>query len=168
MPRTSLFLPLAGLFLAGSVWAAPLDSIYLCVDSDGHKSYQNSSEGPGCHRVDGLVATIPAADIGRSRSVRPTVARSGISPASFPRVDASTQRARDSDRRRILQDELRLEQDRLARLRSEFNQGRPKPEADEVVGSDRYQEHVQRLFDDIERSEGNIASLNRELLPVRY
>jgi hypothetical protein len=159
---------LSGLSWAGIGTAAPMDSIFLCVDADGHKVYQNSSEGLSCHRVDGLVATIPATDLGRGRSARPVVARSGISPASFPRVDVNTQRTRDSDRRRILEEELRTEQDRLASLRTEFNQGRPQPTGDETVDSNRYHEHVQRLFEDIERSEGNIASLRRELTPARY
>jgi hypothetical protein len=145
-----------------------MDTVYLCVDADGHKTYQNSTEGLSCHRVDGLVASIPATDLGRGRGSRPVVARSGISPASFPRVDSNTQRTRDGDRRRILEEELRTEQERLASLRSEFNQGRPQPAGDEVVGSNRYHEHVQRLYEDIERSEGNIASLRRELTPPRY
>lgn len=167
-----LFLPglglLAPLWGAGFAQAAPMDSIYLCVDADGHKSYQNSSDGPSCHRIDGVVATIPAVDLDRQRSTRSGASRPVATPASFPRVDVSTQRLRDSDRRKILEDELRTEQDRLARLRAEFNQGKPQPTGDETLGSARYQEHVQRLFDDIERSEGNIASLRRELTPARY
>jgi hypothetical protein len=167
-----VFLPLllvtSGLSYAGIGSAAPMDSIFLCVDADGHRTYQNSSEGLACRRVDGLVATIPATDLGRGRSPRPVLARSGISPASFPRVDVNTQRSRDSDRRRILEEELRTEQERLAGLRAEFKEGRPQPLADEAIGSNRYQEHVQRLFEDIERSEGNIASLRRELTPARY
>ena len=161
-----VFFLLSALLGARLALAAPMDSIFVCVDADGHKTYQNSSEGSSCRRVDGVVATIPASDLGRGRS-RPVVARAEISPASFPRVDVNTQRTRDSDRRRILEEELRIEQERLARLRTEFNQGNPLAAGDEV-GSSRYHERVQRLFDDIERSEGNIASLRRELTPTRY
>lgn len=157
---------LANLLLAGACWAAPQDSIFVCVDQDGHKTYQNSSDGNACHRVDGLIATIPSAELPRG-GARPA-ARPSISPASFPRVDPSTQRLRDGDRRRILEDELRSEEDRLAHLRAEFNHGQPQPASDESLGTGRYREHVQRLFEDIERSEGNIASLRRELTPFRY
>jgi len=146
----------------------PMDAIYLCVDTDGRKTYQNSPDGTSCRRIDGLVASIPATDLGRSRLPRAVSTRPGISPASFPRIDINTQRSRDSDRRRILEEEMRTEQERLARLRAEFNQGRPQPATDEIVGSSRYLDHVQRLYEDIERSEGNIASLQRELTPVRY
>ncbi len=155
------------LAMAGSCVAAAPDSIFVCVDADGHKTYQNSSDGGSCRRVDGIVATIPAAELPRNSRPRPTL-RAGISPASFPRVDAGTQRLRDSDRRRILEEELRAEQDRLAQLQAEFNNGQPRPAADEAPGSGRYREHVQRLYEDIERSQGNLASLRRELTPVRY
>lgn len=160
----------AGLALAAlhpPVKAAPMDSIYLCVDADGHKTYQNSAEGSTCHRIDGVVATIPSSDLSRGNA-RPVPTRPMITPASFPRVDVNTQRTRDSDRRRILEDEMRLEQEHLAKLQAEFNQGHPQPVGDEVIGSSRYHDHVQRLFDDIARTEGNIASLRRELTPARY
>ncbi len=153
---------------AASSGVPPMDSIFLCVDADGHKTYQNSADGSSCRRIDGLVSSIPATDLGRARGARTVSTRAGISPASFPRVDINTQRMRDSDRRRILEEEMRTEQERLAQLRAEFNDGRPRPAGDEVVGSNRYHEHVQRLYDDIERSEGNIASLQRELTPTRY
>jgi hypothetical protein len=164
--RQSLFL-LINLVLASAGAVAQTDSIYVCVDDDGHKTYQNSSDGNACHRVDGVIATIPATDLPRGGAGR-SGARPSIAPASFPRVDASTQRLRDGDRRRILEEELRSEEDRLAHLRSEFNHGQPQPASDETFGTGRYREHVQRLFEDIERSEGNIASLRRELTPFRY
>ncbi|HYA65165.1 MAG TPA: DUF4124 domain-containing protein [Burkholderiaceae bacterium] len=165
MRRTTFLL--LGLIAAGRCAAvgAP-DGIYVCVDADGHKTYQNSSEGASCRRVDGVVASIPSSDLARGQSPRPV--RPMISPAAFPRVDINTQRLRDADRRHILQEELRTEEEHLAHLRTEFNQGQPTPVADEIVGSVRYQDRVQRLFDDIERSEGNIASLRRELTPIRY
>jgi len=163
--RRVIFLFL-GLMMAAARAAAPPDGVYVCVDADGHKTYQNSTEGTGCHRVDGIVASIPSTELPRGASPRP--ARSLISPASFPRVDVNTQRVRDSDRRHILEEELRTEERHLARLRDEFNHGQPTPVGEEIVGSVSYQDHVQRLFEDIERSEGNIASLRRELTPVRY
>jgi hypothetical protein len=162
------FLLLMGLAFSGSAIAAQSDAIFVCTDADGHKTYQNSADGPSCRRIDGIVATIPASDLPHNRAPRPIVARTGLSPASFPRVDVDTQRVRDSDRRRILEEELRSEQERLARLQAEFNHGQPRPAGDEVVGGGLYHDHVRRLFEDIERSQGNIASLRRELTPIRY
>jgi hypothetical protein len=142
------------------------DAIWACVDDQGHKVFQNVGKGVGCRRIDGLIATVPgtspqppAAGGGESR---------GVSPANFPRVDRDTQRVRDADRHRILEDELRVEQDRLARLRQDFNNGSPRLLADETAASPMYRERVQHLVEDIQRSEGYIASLKRELAPPRF
>jgi hypothetical protein len=81
-------------------------------------------------------------------------------------VDAAAQRSRDSDRRKILQDELDREQTRLEEFRKEFNGGEP-----ERLGNERnyqkYLDRVERLKGDIARSEANVASLRRELESVR-
>ncbi len=146
--------------------AAQMDAIWSCVDDQGHKVFQNNGLGTNCHRVDGVVATIPGTTSSPPRRVAPPVP--GVSPANFPRVDRDTQRLRDVDRRRILEDELRTEQDRLARLRSDFNNGNPRLLADETAASPGYRERIQRLVEDIQRSEGYIASLKREMAPVRY
>jgi hypothetical protein len=148
----------------------PSDAIWACVDDQGHKTFQNTGNGKGCRRIDGLIATIPgtsSAPPQRSPSTSGVETR-GVSPASFPRVDRDTQRLRDTDRRRILEDELRVEQQRLVRLRDDFNSGSPRPLADETAGSPVYRDRVQRLLEDIQRSEGYIASLQRELAPPRY
>jgi type IV secretory pathway VirB4 component len=86
-----------------------------------------------------------------------------VTPANFPRIAADTQRVRDGERRRILEDELRAEEDRLARLRGDFNDGQPERQGDEVRNFVRYQERVTRMQEDIQRSENNIAALRREL-----
>jgi hypothetical protein len=164
MRRVLLFV--FGLLAAGGA-IAQSESIYLCVDEEGHKTYQNLGNGKGCRRVDGLVATVPGPAPTRAAPNAPSELR-GVSPASFPRVDGDTQRLRDGDRKRILEEELRTEQERLTRLRADFNNGQPAPSADESPGSQRYQEHVQHLLEDIQRSENNIASLRRELAPPRY
>jgi len=87
-------------------------------------------------------------------------------PADFPRVDAAAQRSRDSDRRRILEDELSKEQARLEDFRKEYNGGEP-----ERLGNERnyqkYLDRVERLKDDITRSETNVAALRRELEGVK-
>jgi len=142
------------------------DAIWVCVDEHGHKVFQNVGSGHGCHRIDGVIATIP----GTSPQLPPasTAASRGVSPANFPRVDRDTQKLRDTDRRRILEDELKVEQERLTRLREDFNNGSPHPAAGEIVGSPGYRERTQHLLDDIQRSEGAVASLKRELTPPRY
>jgi hypothetical protein len=154
-----------------SPWAAFAQSseIYLCIDEQGNKSYQNVGSGKGCKRVDvGPVLSMPAPRLPAGRSATQPAAeeRASVSPASFPRVDRDTQRTRDSDRRRILEDELKAEEDRLARLRTEFNNGEPERRGDERNFA-LYQERIQRLREDIARVETNVGALRREIALLR-
>ena len=158
-------------FGVAAPWAAFAQSsdIYLCVDEQGNKSYQNVGTGKGCKRVDvGPVLSMPAPRLPAGRSaMQPAVEeRASVSPASFPRVDRDTQRTRDSDRRRILEDELKAEEDRLTRLRSEFNNGEPERRGDERNFA-LYQERIQRLREDIARVETNVGALRREIALLR-
>jgi len=73
---------------------------------------------------------------------------------------------RDSERRRILEDELRKEETRLAELKAVYKDGEPDRLGDER-NYQKYLDRVQRLKDDIGRSEGNIASIRRELGAIR-
>jgi predicted RNase H-like nuclease (RuvC/YqgF family) len=114
------------------------------------------------------ITTVPAprsTPQAASNPVRPAVDQRAS--AGFPRVDANTQRARDSDRRRILEDELKTEEERLARLRGEFNNGQPERNGDETRNYARYQERVGRMQQDIQRHESNVSALKRELALLR-
>lgn len=147
---------------------AQSSDIFMCVDEQGNKSFQNVGSGKGCKRVDvGPVLSVPATRQPARSSVQPAVEeRASVSPASFPRVDRDTQRTRDSDRRRILEDELKAEEDRLARLRTEFNNGEPERRGDERNFA-LYQERIQRLREDIGRVETNVGALRREIALLR-
>ena len=164
-PALPLFWLMAAAFPAGAQ-----DTIWACEDDQGHKVFQNVGNGRGCRRIDGVIATVPGTTPAPQQQQRPSSGQglNGVSPASFPRVDRDVQRLRDVDRRHILEDELRIEQDRLVRLRQDFNNGTPHLNPDETVASPGYRERVQRLMEDIQRSEGSIASLKRELTPARY
>jgi SMC interacting uncharacterized protein involved in chromosome segregation len=69
---------------------------------------------------------------------------------------------RDTDARRILTTELQTEQDRLAALQKDFNNGEP-----ERQGSERnYQKYADRVAEmkaAIARKESDIAAIRREL-----
>lgn len=158
---STLCLPLAA-------WAQSAD-IFVCVDESGTKTFQNTGNVKGCKRLDTHpILTVPAPRLpARLNGVQPAVVeRATVSPASFPRVDAETQRTRDSDRRRILEDELRAEEEKLGRLKTEFNNGEPERRGDERNYA-LYRERTQRLADDIGRAENNLTSLRRELSLLR-
>jgi hypothetical protein len=147
---------------------AQSDAIFMCVDDQGNRSFQNVGSGKGCKRVDvGPVLSLPAPRQPANRAGQASSEeRASVSPASFPRVDRDTQRTRDSDRRRILEDELRVEEERLGRLRAEFNNGDPERRGDERNYA-LYQERVQRLRDDVSRVENNVGALRREIALLR-
>lgn len=149
--------------------AAQSSDIYLCVDEAGNKSFQNVGNSKGCKRMDvGPVLSLPAPRLPAARSsVQPAVEeRAGATPASFPRVDRDTQRTRDTDRRRILEDELKVEEDRLQRLLGEYNNGQPERRGDERNYA-LYQERLNRLREDIARTEVNVGALRREMSLLR-
>lgn len=98
--------------------------------------------------------------------VRQATANAATTPrASDARVDPSEQRARDTDSRRILQDELQKAEDQLAALKKEYNNGEPERRGDEK-NYQRYLDRTAELKASIARTESDVAALRRELAKV--
>lgn len=136
--------------------------VYLCLDSHGNREYKNTGATKGCKRVDlPGVTTIPASSV--KKPVAQTVS---AKPADFPRVNDTVQKARDSDRKQILQDEMRAEEQKLGAIRSEYNNGEPERRGDERNYA-KYQERTAALKDDLARTEKNVEALKRELGNLR-
>jgi hypothetical protein len=159
-----------------ALFAAPVlasAQIFRCENASGVPMYQNAP-GPGCKvLVLPNITTIPAPKLPSQPPARagqaaqpPGAQGGGAASAGFPKVDASAQRNRDLDRRRILEDELRKEESRLTELRSEFKGGEPERRGDER-NYQKYLDRVQRLKDDISRSESAVSSLRREMAALR-
>jgi len=109
----------------------------------------------GCTVLEGSVTVI------QGTKPRPVSTASASSPPGS-RVDPADQRARDSDARRILEAELKREEDRLAALTAEYNNGEPERRGDEK----NYQKYIERTADlkaQIERKTSDIAAIKREL-----
>jgi hypothetical protein len=151
-------------------------TVYKCVDAQGRVEFTDTGK-KGCKALD-LPGYIPApperrgpppalrAGGGAAGSSSPAPAAATPSPANFPRVDSSQQRARDDDRRGILTDELRAEEKKLADLRQVFNNGEPERHGNERNYA-KYQERVAQMRDDISRTERNIEALRREIANIR-
>jgi hypothetical protein len=93
-------------------------------------------------------------------------AKSGTTPKDFPRVDSDTQRQRDNDRRKILEQERANEQRLLDQARKELS------EQESVrLGSERnYQRVLERLEPyrkKVKLHEDNVANLTRELANMK-
>jgi hypothetical protein len=95
---------------------------------------------------------------------KPRAAVSGASSGSSAnRVDPAEQRARDADARRILEAELRREEDQLAAMKTEYNNGQPDRQGNEIKNFQKYLDRVAEMKAAIERKEGDVAALKREL-----
>lgn len=142
--------------------------LYVCSDAQGHKTYTDKRENAACKLLElpGAMTEPPR----RSAPVATPAARAALPPASgtgnFPRVDGAEQRARDLDRRQILQDELRSEEQKLAAQRQEFNQGQPERQGNERNYA-KYQERVAQLKDNLSRTQQNVEALKREIANIR-
>ncbi|MCC2954259.1 DUF4124 domain-containing protein [Massilia sp. IC2-477] len=160
---------LAGLALHNGAQAQ--GAVYKCVDDQGRVEFTDSAR-KGCKALDlpGYAPPAPPRASAPIPAVRPMspqqAASAAATPASFPRVDGAQQRARDDDRREILNDELRIEQKKLLELRRDFNNGEPERQGNERNYA-KYQERVASMRDEIGRTERNIEALQREISNIR-
>jgi hypothetical protein len=166
------------------IWAAQAQAqgaapaqFFRCESANGVVEYSNmpnSTRDRNCRAMDlPPINTIPAPKLPPAATGRQTGSGGAVpapqakaSPDGFPKVDAGTQRVRDNDRRRIIEEELKKEEGKLGELRKEFNNGEPERRGDERNFA-KYQERVARLKDEIGRGEQNISSLKRELGAIK-
>jgi len=165
--NTSIAVAIVALLAAavsGAVWAQATDGsvMYRCPGND----YKNTisakeAEKLGCRLIEGAPLTI-------IQTTRPQPqARVGTpvpaaSVASGARIDPVAQRARDSDARRILESELKVEEERLAAMQKEFAGGQPERRGDEK----NYQKYIDRVAEmnaAIARKQTDVAAIRREL-----
>ncbi len=151
---------LLGLLLAGSLTRAQAQ-IFLCVDENGRKELTDVSKKGNCKALElpGAMTMPPKRPGGAAKA--PTAA-----PVDFPKVDNAQQKARDADRRQILDDELKAEAAKLADLKKAYNNGEPERQGNERNFA-KYQERVTEMKDGITRVEKNIEALNREISAIR-
>jgi hypothetical protein len=146
---TRVILALAFALAAGAARA----DIWECVDESGNKRFTNiRSESKGCRLL----------HVSPTNTVPATKPQARGTPPGFPRVDGETQRQRDVDRRRILEQELASEQKLLEQARNEL-----AVQDSMRLGSER---NYQRVLDRLEPyqkkvklHEENVANLRREL-----
>ena len=124
----------------------------------------NEARERGCRTIEG--APISVVQLPRPRPA-PAASAGLANGASAPRgaadkVDPSAQRQRDSDARRILESELRREEDKVAAMRREFNNGEPERRGDER-NFQNYLDRVAQMRAALQRSESDIVALRREL-----
>lgn len=120
-----------------------------------------------CRTIEGAPVTVVQGRQPRNTPASPSAAGAGAAPsggASRPgeRVDPAAQRARDTDARRILTEELQREQERLTMLQKDYNDGQPERRGDER----NYQKFLDRVAEmkaAIQRKEADVTALRREI-----
>lgn len=147
---------LTGLVATGTAFAAEPNVTYKCPG----RIYSNTmtakeAKEKGCTVLEGSVTVI------QGTKARPVPNASASSPPGS-KVDPADQRARDSDARRILEGELKREEDRLAALQTEYNNGEPERRGDEK-NYQKYTERIAELKAQIDRKTSDISAIRREL-----
>ena len=168
MPRNPLVPALACVALLG---VAPSASAVLCkyVDDAGHVTYSDSpvkgAKKTSCFEPAPAPPPPPAQPAARSG---PASQQANLpAPAGgLPNVDAATQKRRDDSRRKILEDELAVEERALAEARKTLTEGEATR-----LGSERnyqrYLDRIQGMKDRVTQHERNVSALKQELSNLR-
>jgi hypothetical protein len=154
--RISSFVAAMLLGLAASGAQAAQDVYYQCPGNVFTNTITpKEADARGCKSKEAQQpTTIPAPKARASTATSPGSAAS--------RVEAQEQKARDTDARKILQDELIKAQAQLEALQKEYNNGQPERQGDEK----NYQKYLDRAADlkaSIARTESDIGAITREL-----
>ena len=154
--RTMLMFGL-GWFVLGAAQA--YDVTYKCPNH----VYSNTisakeAKDKGCTVLDNAPISVI-----QSNKPRPPANGTAGAASGSGRVDPADQRARDTDARRILETELKREEDRLAQMKLEYNNGQPDRQGNEVKNFQKYLDRVTEMKTALARKEGDVAALKREL-----
>jgi hypothetical protein len=140
------------LLIAGTVQA---DTLYKCQDDGGHTTYTNQ-------KTNARNCTILSQDKPVSTFSAPKARASTPTPEGFPKVSSEAQKNRDSDRRRILDEELATERRSL----DDAKRALAEQENIREGGEKNYQRVLDRLKpyqDNVQLHERNIDALQREI-----
>lgn len=140
----------------------------LCkyVDDSGHVTYSDApvkgAKKSSCIDAPPPPVVPPAPS---SRPSSPATAQPAP-PGGLPNVDPNTQKRRDDSRRKILEEELAVEEKSLAQARKDLVEGEATRLGDER-NYQRYLDRIQGLRDRVYQHERNIAALRQELANLR-
>lgn len=115
----------------------------------------------GCRTIEGAPITVI-----QGTKPRPVAAGAGGGASAARtgdgKIDPAAQRQRDGDARRILEAELKREEDKLVVQKREYNNGEPERRGEER-NFQRYMDRVAEMKAGLARTESDIAALRREI-----
>jgi len=153
------------LALAGLLMLSPAvrGEIYECLEPSGSKLFTSDpkeAKAKGCKAMNlGPPNTVSGPAKSQGKSITPP-------PQGFPKVDKDTQKQRDGDRRRLLEQELASEEKLLAQAKKEL----AEQESIRLGSEFNYQRVLNRLEPykkKVALHENNVANLKRELAGTR-
>jgi hypothetical protein len=136
--------------------------IYKCTEADGHVTYSNVAT-KNCKKLNlDPVNTSPP----------PRADTKTPSPAAFPKVNDNTQKARDTDRRRILESELAAEQKNLEQAKKDLAEQEAVVLPGErmqggAISGGKVEERLQPFKDKAALHERNIEAIRKEIANLR-
>ncbi len=159
-PTVALMAFAAAITLPCAAWSQSGGVVYRCpgppvLYTDALTSKQ--AQEKGCRAIEAAPITV----IQSQRRSAPADNGTGARP-SDSRVEADAQRSRDLDARRILESELRREEDKLATLQKEYNNGEPERRGDERNYL-KYAERTAEIKANLERKQSDVEAIRREL-----
>jgi hypothetical protein len=138
---------------------AAANTLYKCTDSAGTVLYTNQQTSKrDCtvlSHMQGAPAASGTAAAGKVATASKPRAASTPTPGDFPRVSGNEQKARDTDRRAILEKELANEMQNLDKAKKTATEAGQPPEK------------LQPLRDTVALHERNITALKKELGNLR-
>jgi hypothetical protein len=145
--------------------AAPAHAqdIYKCADADGRVTYSNVPTRSCRKLVLDPVNLAPAPKAPANKTA---------TPASFPKVDEQTQKSRDGDRRRILENELAAEEKNAEQAKKELSEQEAIVLPNErmqggAISGGKVQERLQPYKDKVALHQRNIEAIRKEIANLR-
>lgn len=148
------------LALVAVILPVQADTLYKCLNPDGRTTYTNQKSNKNCEII--------AQDKPVSTFTAPPQKPRQATPADFPRVNGEQQKARDNDRRAILEKELANEQKNLAAAKKELAEQEnlvlpeERTQGGGIQGGKR-EARIQSHRDKVQLHERNLDSIRKEL-----
>lgn len=136
-------------------------TIYKCIDANGGTLISSARVDKNCKAIVSAPESPAPATAAPTGGSRARVVSTTPSPAGFPRVSEGTQRARDGDRRHILEQEMATEQQGLERARRDL------AEQESVKAPQGSVDRLAPYRDRVAQHERNIQALQKELANLR-
>jgi hypothetical protein len=149
MMNSRILLPLALFAIAAPV---PANTLYKCTDAEGRTTYTNTKGNAKSCTVLSREQPVSSFSVPKAKANTPT-------PGDFPKVGAGEQKARDGDRRAILEQELATEQKSLDDAKKMLVQ----QEAVAPGGPARAPERLKPYQDTVQLHERNVEALKKEI-----